>query len=76
MVAWQVRTRFRLASAAILVQGRQREPDGKLSFTPHLIDADSGIGTQFVVADLDGDGKLDIITSNKKGVRVVYQRAK
>ena len=38
-----------------------------------LIDEDSGIGTQFVVADINGDGLLDVVTSNKKGVRVIVQ---
>jgi len=36
----------------------------------HDIHYDSGIGTQFVVADIDYDGRLDVITSNKKGVYV------
>ena len=30
--------------------------------------ADSGVGTQFEVADVNGDGLLDVVTSNKKGV--------
>ena len=41
--------------------------DGKIEFTPHEIDDQSGMGTQFTVADFNGDGLLDIITSNKKG---------
>ncbi len=46
------------------------------SFFPVLIDDDSGIGTQFEVADINGDGLLDIISSNKKGVRVIVQQRK
>lgn len=42
--------------------------DGLMRFSPELIDEDSGVGTQFVVADFDGDTRLDIVTSNKKGV--------
>jgi hypothetical protein len=34
----------------------------------HLIDDDSGVGTQFEVRDLNRDGLLDIVTANKKGV--------
>lgn len=48
-------------------------PDGLMTFTPNVIDEDSGIGTQFVVADVNGDGLLDIVTSNKKGVHVILQ---
>jgi hypothetical protein len=41
---------------------------GKITFTPREIDDQSGIGTQFVVADYNGDGLLDIVSANKKGV--------
>jgi hypothetical protein len=41
--------------------------DGKPVWTPHQIDNDSGVGTQFEVADVNGDGRLDVVTSNKKG---------
>lgn len=47
--------------------------DGKVTFTPREVDDASGIGTQFVVADFNGDGLLDIVTSNKKGVFVLEQ---
>jgi FG-GAP-like repeat len=53
-----------------------RNADKITSFFPVLIDDDSGIGTQFEVADINGDGLLDIITSNKKGVRVIVQQRK
>ncbi len=36
-------------------------------YTPHMIDDDSGIGTQFSTGDLNGDGRIDIVTGNKKG---------
>jgi hypothetical protein len=51
----------------------KRGKDGMLSFTPHLIDDDSGIGTQFAVEDMNGDGLLDVIISNKKGVFLFLQ---
>lgn len=35
---------------------------------PHEIDNNSGIGNSFVVADINKDGRIDIVTSNKKGV--------
>lgn len=36
-------------------------------FIPHLIDSDSGVGTQVSAADLNGDGIPDVIVSNKNG---------
>jgi len=33
----------------------------------------TGIGTQFQVADINGDGKPDIVLSNKKGVNILLQ---
>jgi hypothetical protein len=50
-----------------------RDPEGKIAFTPREIDDQSGIGTQFVVADLNGNGLLDIVTANKKGVFLFEQ---
>ncbi|MFO0806992.1 MAG: VCBS repeat-containing protein [Gemmataceae bacterium] len=50
-----------------------KSSDGTTKFTPHLIDEDSGIGTQFEIVDFNGDGKLDIVTSNKHGVHVLLQ---
>ncbi len=53
-----------------------RDKDGIATFTPNTIDEDSGIGTQFVVADINGDKLLDVVSSNKKGVRVILQEKK
>lgn len=50
-----------------------RSADGKTSFTPREIDDQSGIGTQFTVLDYNGDGLLDIVTANKKGVFLFEQ---
>lgn len=41
---------------------------------PHLIDNDSGSGLNLVVKDINGDGKMDVITANKKGVFVFLQK--
>jgi FG-GAP-like repeat len=35
---------------------------------------DTGIGTQFQVLDINGDGRPDIVLSNKKGVNILIQR--
>ncbi|MEX0938501.1 MAG: VCBS repeat-containing protein [Pirellulales bacterium] len=47
--------------------------NGRPIWTPHQFDDDSGVGTQFEVADVDGDGLLDVATSNKKGVHYFRQ---
>ena len=49
---------------------------GSIAFTPREIDDQSGMGTQFVVADFNGDGLLDIVTANKKGVFLFEQTRK
>ncbi len=62
--------------ATIYFLKQSRTSDGIVSFTPVVIDEDSGIGTQFVVDDINGDGLPDVITSNKKGVHVIVQSRK
>ena len=47
--------------------------DGLTTFTPHEIDNDSGIGTQFTVADVNGDKLPDVVVSNKKGTFLFEQ---
>lgn len=47
--------------------------DGKPVWIPHEFDHDSGVGTQFEEADVNGDGLLDVVTSNKKGVNYFQQ---
>ncbi len=50
-----------------------RGPDKMTTFNPREIDDNSGIGTQFMVVDFNGDGLLDVVTSNKKGVFLIEQ---
>jgi hypothetical protein len=47
-----------------------RNPDGSVEWLPYLIDNNSGVGTQVVAADVNGDKLPDIIVGNKKGVFV------
>ncbi|MSR32335.1 MAG: VCBS repeat-containing protein [Gemmataceae bacterium] len=48
--------------------------EGLISLDPVVLDNDSGVGTQFTIADINGDGTLDVITSNKKGTYLLEQR--
>jgi hypothetical protein len=45
-------------------------------FIPHLISESlgTGVGTQFLVTDFDGDKVPDIVLSNKKGTNVLLQK--
>lgn len=44
-----------------------------LEFVPHLIDNQSGVGVDTTVADLNGDGSLDIVTASKIGLILHFQ---
>jgi hypothetical protein len=52
----------------------RRSRDSTTSFIPHKIDDSSGIGTQFVVTDINGDGRPDIVVANKRGVFLFEQK--
>ncbi len=58
---------------AMLYWFEAKKADGVVRFVPHAIDDDSGIGTQFVVADVNGDSLPDVVVSNKKGTFVFEQ---
>lgn len=50
----------------------KRTPTG-IEWARHLVDVDSGVGTQFEVRDVNRDGLPDIIVSNKRGVFLFEQ---
>jgi HEAT repeat protein len=45
-----------------------RDEKGQATFVPHLIDDDSGVGTQVATTDLNKDGRPDVVVANKKGI--------
>jgi len=47
-----------------------RGANGSVDWLPYLIDNDSGVGTQVMAADVNGDGLPDVIVGNKKGTFV------
>ncbi len=54
----------------------KREKGKPPVFTRHTIAAglDTGVGTQFEMGDINGDGLIDIALSNKKGVNLLLQK--
>ncbi len=58
--------------AALLYLDNVGEKDS-VRFEVHLIDNNSGSGTQIWSSDLNSDGKPDLITSNKKGTNLFIQ---
>ncbi len=53
-----------------------RNADKSVDFVPYLIDNDSGVGTQVLAADVNGDKLPDVIVGNKKGVFVFLHETK
>jgi hypothetical protein len=51
-----------------------RGADKTVDFVPHLIDSESGVGTQVVATDINGDTLPDIVVGNKRGTFVHLQR--
>jgi len=55
------------APAMLLWFELRRDPQKGVEFIPHVIDDNSGVGTQVAATDLNGDGTPDVIVGNKKG---------
>ena len=62
------------APAMIFWLELKRDGSGAATFTPHVIDDNSGVGTQVVAVDLNKDGIPDTIVSNKKGTFVCLSK--
>ena len=44
-----------------------RGADRTVSYRPHLIDDELGVGVQVIARDLNADGRTDILTASKLG---------
>lgn len=55
--------------AFLLRRDRQQRP----YWIPMLVDEDSGVGLQVLAVDVDRDGKMDVVSGNKKGVFLFRQ---
>ena len=53
-----------------------RGEDKTVDFIPYLIDDNSGIGTQVVAGDINGDKLPDVVVGNKKGTFVHLHQVK
>ncbi len=53
-----------------------RVPGGGVEFVPHIIDSDSGVGTQVVVGNIVNTNMPDIVVGNKKGTFVFIHEVK
>lgn len=53
----------------------KRLGEGKVDWVPHLIDDDSGVGTQVMAGDITQDGLPDVVVGNKKGIFAHIQSA-
>ena len=57
----------------VLYWFRLTRDGGKPTFTPQLIDDDSGVGTQVMACDINGDKKGDVVVGNKHGQFILIQ---
>ncbi|MCI0333270.1 MAG: DUF1080 domain-containing protein [Planctomycetes bacterium] len=60
---------------AVLYWFRTSRDDGDVTFIPYRIDTNSGVGTQVVSGDLNGDKWPDIVVGSKKGSFVFIHKA-
>ncbi len=66
---WTIR---RCSTASKLV----RKPGGAVEWIPSLIHNASGVGTQIVAKDINKDGRIEIVTTARKGTFVFHGRSR
>ncbi|KLU03676.1 putative transmembrane protein [Rhodopirellula islandica] len=61
--------------APLVVWFRNVESDqsGGIEFIPHVIHETAGVGVEVIVTDINGDGRVDVLAGNKKGLSVHFQ---
>ena len=61
-------------AAAVLYWFELKRDGSKASYHAHLIDDNSGVGTQVVAGDINGDKKPDVVVGNKRGAFVFLRK--
>ena len=49
----------------------RRGPNHTATYVPHVLNDNTGVGTQVFAADINGDGRPDIVVGNKRGTAVL-----
>ncbi len=61
-------------AAAVLYWFELKRDGTKASYAAHLIDDASGVGTQVVAGEVNGDKKPDVVVGNKRGAFVLLRK--
>jgi len=61
-------------AAPVLYWFELKREGGQVNYMAHLIDDASGVGTQVIAGDLNGDKKPDVVVGNKRGAFVFLRK--